>query len=148
MFDTVRVGAGQIHFIHGDDDTNAGGFGVLNGFDRLRHDAVIGGDDEYRDVGDVSTASPHSGKGRVAGGVEEGDSARIHIDRISADMLGDAAGFARDHFGVADAIEQRGFAVVNMAHKGDDRWTDFEIFGPFLFDRCNRLARRDFNRFG
>ena len=36
-------------------------------------------------------------------------------------MLGDAAGLARDHVGVADAVEQLGLAVVDVAHDGDDR---------------------------
>jgi len=38
-------------------------------------------------------------------------------------MLGDAAGFARHHIGMAKRVEQRGLAVVDMAHHGDDRRT-------------------------
>ena len=40
---------------------------------------------------------------------------------VGADMLGDAAGFVRRHIGLAQRIEQRGLAVVDMAHDGDDR---------------------------
>ena len=36
-------------------------------------------------------------------------------------MLGDAAGFAGHHVGVADRVEQRGLAVVDVAHDGHDR---------------------------
>ncbi len=36
-------------------------------------------------------------------------------------MLGDAAGFAAHHVGGADRVEQRGLAVVDVAHDGDDR---------------------------
>ena len=35
-------------------------------------------------------------------------------------MLGDAAGLAGDHIGMAQRIEQRGLAVVDMAHHGHD----------------------------
>ena len=48
--------AGFIAFIHGDHDGHVGGFGVINGFDGLRHDAVVGGDDQDDDVGDAGTA--------------------------------------------------------------------------------------------
>ena len=40
---------------------------------RLRHDAVIRGDDEHDDIRDVGAAGPHGGEGGVAGRVEEGD---------------------------------------------------------------------------
>ena len=36
-------------------------------------------------------------------------------------MLGDAAGFAGDHIGWAQRVEQRGLAVVDVAHDGHDR---------------------------
>jgi hypothetical protein len=35
-------------------------------------------------------------------------------------VLGDATGFTGDHIGLADSVEQRGFAVVDVAHDGDD----------------------------
>jgi hypothetical protein len=38
-------------------------------------------------------------------------------------MLGDAAGFARHDIGVADGVEQRGLAVVDVTHDGHDRRT-------------------------
>ncbi len=40
---------------------------------------------------------------------------------IGADVLGDAAGFARDDVGMADRVEQRRLAVIDMAHDRDDR---------------------------
>ena len=36
-------------------------------------------------------------------------------------MLGDAAGFVGRDVGLAQGVEQRGLAVVDMAHDGDDR---------------------------
>ena len=44
---------------------------------------------------------------------------RRHL--VGADVLGDAAGLALGHVGLADGVEQRGLAVVDVAHDGDDR---------------------------
>src|ERR1700722_14789580 len=59
----------------------------------------------------------------VGGGVDEGDLVtsfgRVHL--IGADMLGDAAGFAGNHVGMAQRVEQRGLAVVDVTHHGHDR---------------------------
>jgi hypothetical protein len=43
------------------------------------------------------------------------------VDQVGADVLGNAAGFARGDPRVADDIEQGGFAVIDMAHDGDHR---------------------------
>ncbi len=103
------------------DDRNAGRLGVVDRFDRLRHDAVVSGNHEDRDIGGLRTACTHRREGGVAGGVDEGDLLAVMLDLIGTDMLRDAAGFAADHVGIADGVEQRGLAVVDMAHDGDDR---------------------------
>ena len=51
------------------------------------------------------------------GRIEEGDSVLAALDRVGADVLGDAAGLARRDAGLADGIEQRGLAVVDVAHE-------------------------------
>ena len=63
------------------------------------------------------------------------------VDLISADMLGDAAGFFRRDIGLAQGIKQRGFAVIDMAHDGDNRRTRlrdcrivFFVIGQDVFD--------------
>ena len=48
-------------------------------------------------------------------------------------MLGDAAGFACDHVGRAQGVEQRGLAVVDMAHDRDDRRTWLQRGGIIRF---------------
>ena len=45
----------------------------------------------------------------------------VPLDLVGADVLGDAAGLAGDDVGGADLVEQRGLAVVDVAHDGDDR---------------------------
>ena len=105
--------------------------GVVDGFEGLGHDAVVGCDDDDDDVGDLGAAGTHAGEGLVAGGIEEDDLAaeggRVglgDVDLVGADVLGDAAGFAACDVGGADGVEQRGLTVIDVAHDGDDGRAD------------------------
>ncbi len=65
----------------------------------------------------------------MARGIEEGDLLAVLFDLVGADMLGDATGFARHHVGFADRVEQRGLAVVDVAHDGHDRRAMGQVLG-------------------
>ena len=127
----LRLGVGLVDLVDRHDHRNLRRLGVVDGFDGLRHDAVIGRHHQDHDVGDLGAAGAHRGERGVAGRIDEGDLLaafrRGHL--IGADMLGDAAGFAGDHVGVAQRVEQRGLAVVDMAHHGHDRRTRLGIAG-------------------
>ena len=116
---STGVGVVLVDLVDGDDDRHIGGLGVVDGLDRLRHDAVVGGNDQHDDVGDLGAAGAHLGERGVTGGVDEGDLAAVALDHVGADVLGDATGLAGDDVGVADAVEQRGLAVVDVTHHGD-----------------------------
>ena len=47
---------------------------------------------------------------------------------IRADVLRDAACFARHHFTAADVVQQRSFTVVHVAHHRYHRWA-WQQFG-------------------
>ncbi len=51
--------------------------------------------------------------------IQEGDGPAVHLHLIGADVLGNAAGLAGGDRGVADGIQQRGLAVVDVAHDHD-----------------------------
>ena len=55
------------------------------------------------------------------GRVQERDRVVAVVHLVGADVLGDAAGLARGHLGLADGVEQRGLAVVDVAHDRDHR---------------------------
>ena len=116
------LASGLVDLVDGDDHRHLRRLGVIDRLDRLRHHAVVGGDHQHDDVGDLGAAGAHRREGGVARRVDEGDLAvrrRVHL--IGADVLGDAAGFAADHIGRADGVEQRGLAVVDVTHDGHDR---------------------------
>ena len=62
------LAVGLIHLVHGHDELDVGGLGVVDGLDRLGHDAVIGGDDQNCNIGHVGTAGAHGGERLVARG--------------------------------------------------------------------------------
>ena len=107
---------------------------MIDGFDGLRHDAVISCHDKHNNVGDLCTTRTHGRKGSVAWRIDEGDRLTVRCgDLISADVLRNAAGFARHNMGFADRIEQGGRAVIDVTHDRDDRRTRF---------RCAVFVRR------
>ncbi len=120
--DALRVGSGLVDLVDGNNHRNACSLGVVDGFHRLGLQAIIGGDHEHHDIGNVGATRPHLREGLVARSVEESDLrlvGKLHL--IGADMLRDSASFARDHVRAADRIEKRGLAVVDVAHDGHHR---------------------------
>ena len=82
----------------------------------LGHDAVLGGHHQNGDIRHHGAAGAHGGKGLMAGGIQKCDGLAIDLHLIGADVLGDAAGLAAGHVGVADIVQQAGLAVVHVAH--------------------------------
>ena len=95
--------------------------GVVDGFARLGHDAIVRCDDDHGDIGHLRAAGPHRGESLVAGRVEERNRTAVDLDLVGADVLGDAARLTRRDARVADHIQQTGLAVVDVAHDGDHR---------------------------
>ena len=89
----------------------------------LWHHTVVGGNYEHHNVGDACAAGTHLAERCVTWGVDEGNELAVFFHLIRTDVLGDATGFTSDHIGLADSVEQRGFAVVDVAHDRDDRRT-------------------------
>lgn len=116
---------------------------MVDGLDGLRHDAVIGGDHEHDHVGDLGTAGAHGGKGLMARGVDERDLTTVDRNLGGTDVLGDAAGLAAPHVGVADGIEQARLAVVDVSHDGDHGRTRLEVLGIVIEAEGVLLLGRD-----
>ncbi len=73
--DPVGVGALLVDLVDRHEHRHAGLLGVVDRLLGLRLDAVVGGDDDHRDVGDLGAARTHRGERLVARRVEERDGA-------------------------------------------------------------------------
>ena len=103
----LRLGVGLVDLVDRHDQRHMRRLGVVDRLDGLRHDAVVGRDDQHDDIRDLGAAGAHRREGGVAGRVDEGDLGAVgrgHL--IGADVLGDAARLAGDDIGVANGVEQ------------------------------------------
>ncbi len=91
-------------------------------------DAIVGRDYQDGNIRYFSAPPAHGRKGLVTGGVNKGYLFVFSFDLISADVLGNAAGFAGYDIAFANCVEELGFAVVNMAHYHNYRRSLMEIF--------------------
>ena len=133
----LGLGALLVDLVDRDDDRHFGRLGVVDRLLGLRLDAVVGGDHDHREVGHARAAGAHRGERLVAGRVEEGDLFAAVADLVGADVLGDAAGLAGGDLGLADRVQQRGLAVVDVAHDRDDRRALDQVLLGVLEDRLD-----------
>ena len=113
---------------------------MVNGFNSLRHNAVIGCHYQNGDIGYLSAAGAHGGKSFMSGGIQKGDFLAVDFHLVSADMLSNTAGFGIHDIGLADGIQQSGLAVVDMAHNGDHGRTRLKVGTFFFFNLFLNLA--------
>ena len=121
---------------------------MVDRLDGLRHNAVVRCNNENRNVCDLRAACAHRCERLMTRRIEEDDLLALADDLICADVLGDSARLMRTDGGVADGIKQRGLAVVDVTHDGDDRRTIFERLRIVLDLRDQRRIniRRQFLR--
>ena len=108
--------------------------GVVDGFHRLRHDAVIGCNHQHHQVSDLCATCAHAGKRLVTWRIDKDNLAIVLLDGISADVLCDATRLASGDPGISNRVEQRCLAVVNVAHDGHHRSAAHQIGGVFGLD--------------
>ena len=121
LFTRSDVRVRDVDLVHGDDDRHLGGARVRDRLLRLRHDAVVGRDDEHRDVRHLRAARAHGGERLVARRVEERDLPPVDLGLVRADVLRDPARLGLDDRGLANRVEERRLPVVDVAHDRDDR---------------------------
>src|ERR671910_2249416 len=142
--DAVGLRALLVDLVDRDEDRHLGGLRVVDRLARLRLHAVVGRHHDDRDVGDLRAAGAHRREGLVARRVEEGDDLVVgRVDLVGADVLRDAAGLARGHLRLADRVEQRRLAVVDVAHDGHDGGARLEVLVVVLERRLRVLLVRD-----
>ncbi len=145
LFDAVHVRRGLVALRDRHENLHARLAGHLDALLRLRHDAVVRGDNQDGDIRNPRAARPHGTERGMAGRVEEGDLLARDVDLVRADLLGDAAGLALRHVLLADIVHERRLAVVDMPEEGHDRRARLQrlrrIFGDQIV-RVDRLQHR------
>ena len=106
LLDPFRVRVRPVDLIHCDDHGNLRSTGVLDCFDSLRHDAIIGGHDQHDDVGHLGASCTHCGERGMTRCIEKSDHALVRLHMVGADVLRDAACFSLSHSCTANMIEQ------------------------------------------
>ena len=101
---------------------------MVDSLDGLRHYAVICCYNQNSYVSNLCAARTHCGEGLMARGIKENNLLALIIYFISTDMLGNTASLTRGNIRFADSVQQRGFAVVNVAHNSDYRRTWQTLF--------------------
>ena len=129
LLDTLGIGIRLVDLVDGDQDRDVRHPRVVDRFLRLRHDAVVGGDDEHDDVRHAGAPRAHRGERCMPGGVEEHNAATVDLDRVGADVLRNAARLSFGNPCFPDGVEQRRFPVVDVAHYRHYRGTRYEVAG-------------------
>ncbi len=87
----------------------------------LRLDPIIGRYHDHGEIGHARSTRAHRGEGLVTGRVQERDLLAAMVDLVGADVLRDAPRLSGDHLGLADRVEQRCLAMIDVAHDRHDR---------------------------
>ena len=117
----VDVHSGEIHFVQSDDNRNFCRTGMADGLFGLRHDAVVGCHDQHGNVGHVSAAGAHLGKGFMAGSVDERNLPAVFVDGVGTNVLGDAAALAAHDVDADDVVQERSLTMVDVPQESNHR---------------------------
>src|SRR5580658_42564 len=127
LLHAIGHGFGFVDLIDRNNDRNFSGMRVVDSLKRLGHHAIIGGDDQHNNIRGLGAAGSHAGKGFVAGRIQENDLAAVSrrffigdANFVGADVLRNAASLASRNVGQTNGIEQRGLAMIDVAHDGDN----------------------------
>ena len=128
LTDFVGIGVGFVNLGDGEHHGNAGGLGVVDSLDCLRHHGIVCGDHDDTQVGDLGTAGTHSRESLVTRGIEESDLTTVgQAHLVSTDVLGDTTGLTGDDVRLADVVQQGSLTMVNVTHDGDNRMARLKI---------------------
>ncbi len=116
LLDPLGLGVGLVDLVNGDNDRHLGSPCMVDGFERLRHHTVVGRHHQHHNVRNFGAAGAHAGERFVTRRVDEYNLLAVLLHVVGADVLGDASRLMIRHVGLANGVQQRGFAVVHMPH--------------------------------
>ena len=105
---------------------------MIDSFHSLRHHAVIGSNNQNRNICGISATHTHSGKRLVSRCIQESNAPTVNIYSIRTYVLCDTSGFFIRHICLTDCIEKGRLTVVNMTHNTDNRRSAQQIIICFF----------------
>ena len=93
LLNAVGISSVLIDFIYRNNYADACRLGMVDCFDRLRHDSVICGNNKDCNIRYLSAARTHRSKRFVTGRVEKCNLTAVDVYHIRTDMLRDSARF-------------------------------------------------------
>ena len=131
--DAFRVRSGRVAFGDRHDVAAIRRLDVRRRLARLRHDAIVRGAHQHRDVRAPRAPLSHRGESRVPRRVQEGELAAVgEGDDERADVLRYSASLPRGDGRAPQGVQQRGLAVVHVPHHRDDGASRWVVRDGFL----------------
>ena len=117
-----RIGSRFVYLVDCKDHRDSCSLCMVDCLDGLRHDCVIGSDDDDCKVGHLCSAGTHRREGLVTRGVEEGDVSSVReLHVVCTDVLGDTTGLTGNHISLADVVQKGCLTMVDVTHDGNHR---------------------------
>ena len=133
--DPLWIGFGTVHLVDSHYQRDASRLDVVDRFDRLGHDPVVGSYYQHSNIGNLGSPGPHNGKCLVAGSIQEGYQVSVGLHLICANMLGDSACLPSHDVAVSDSVQECSLAVVHVAQYGYHRRAGLQLRRVFLIWR-------------
>ena len=105
---------------------------MVDGLNGLRHDAVVCGNDQDGNIGDVCTSCTHGSERFVSRRIQECDVLALISYLVCTDMLCDAASLACGNVCIPDAVQDRSLTMVNVTHNYNNWAALFGILGVVI----------------
>ena len=94
---------------------------MVDGFDCLRHNAVVRSNYQDGNICNIGTACTHRSKCFVSRCIQEGNLLAVVGNLVSTDVLRDAACFACGNMRMPNAVQNGSLTVVNVTHDNNNR---------------------------
>ena len=124
-FYTVGICFRLIDFVNCDNNRNFRVFCVAYRFNRLRHNAVVCGNNKHDNIRNLRTARPHHRKRFMSRRIEESYASLFRRNRICSDVLCNASELAFGNVRIAYRVKRFCLSVVNVSHNCNNRRTGF-----------------------
>jgi len=118
LLDAVLVSVGAVDLVERHDDRHARRPRMGQRLARGGHHAIICRHHQHRNVGTLRAPRAHGRERFVARRVQKGNRAVAERHLVSSNMLGDTARLAFLHVRLANHVQQRGLAVVDVPQHG------------------------------